>query len=115
MCSPKSRSITIVTSGAMFRTTMIAPIDAWSSAIMEEASMRVKRKGMVSAQRIASRSEPKCSAPGIITRHSAVKAICTMTIVIGKPTKRRSTSLLMTSMPAEQTMKNAHDVTSANL
>ena len=50
---------------------------------MEEASISVKRKGMLSDQRRTSRHEPKCTPHGATTRQSAVKAICTITIVIG--------------------------------
>ena len=113
MRSPKNRSITIVTIGATFRTTMIAPIEAWSSASMDEASMSVKRKGIVSDQRSTSRYEPKCRPHGVTMRQMVVKAICTMTMVMGMPMKRRKTSLLMTSMPAEHSMKAVHAATSA--
>mmetsp|Transcript_30365 Transcript_30365/g.78748 ORF Transcript_30365/g.78748 Transcript_30365/m.78748 type:complete len:229 (+) Transcript_30365:370-1056(+) len=112
MRSPVSRSITIVTIGAMLRTTMMAPMVAWSSASIEEASMSVNRIGIVSAQRITSRREPKCRPQGNTTRHSTVNAICIITMVMGSRAAR-STSLLMTSMPALQTMKNMHEEMSA--
>ena len=75
----KRRSMTIVTIGAMLRTTMIAPMDAWSRASIDDASISVKRKGIVSDQRSTSRTEPKCSPHGTTTRQTTVKAIWIIT------------------------------------
>ena len=67
MCSLTARSMASVMIGATLRTTTIAPIEARSSASMEEASMKVKRRGMVVAHRSTSRTEPKCSELDVVT------------------------------------------------
>ena len=98
-----ARSIASAMMGAMLRMTTMAPIDARSSASIDEASMNVKRRGMVVAHLSTSRTEPKCKELDVATSAITVVAIWIMTTVIGKG-RARSTTLLMIIMPALQTM-----------
>ena len=65
--------------------------------------MKVKRRGMVVAQRITSRTEPKCSELDVVTSAMTVVAIWMVTTVIGSGSER-NTILLTIIMPALHAM-----------